>query len=245
MPADLCGEIEFEFVVPPENVSRANIEANHKLGLKQSCDDASVLRIIANGPSSLDAPLDGPTLALNGAYNLFMNSGRFPTMWAACDPQGLVADFLPDTLSPETLYLPASKCDPKVFAKLEGLNKRIWDVADYVTTGRPVYCASSITSCSIGLMVQRGWTRFEVWGWDCCFLDGRHHAHEQQGVGVETIEIECDGRRFVTTRTWLAEALDVANKLKPVFDYMGLEIVLKGDGFLKHFLNGSSAVLQP
>src|SRR6185369_7368494 len=111
--------IDFDIRTPADELTiRAHVAHANTLGLPRSNQDAKVLRVIANGPSAVLAPLDGPVLALNGAIQLFHNSGRVPMFWAACDPQELVADFLPDNPPRETIYLVASKCHPKVFEKL-------------------------------------------------------------------------------------------------------------------------------
>src|SRR5215469_5748983 len=91
----------------------ANVRWSSALGLPELRDfeypREETLNIIANGPSARGAPLDGPTLAINGALKLFTDMGRAPTFWTACDPQPLVADFLRNPPE-ETVYLVASKC---------------------------------------------------------------------------------------------------------------------------------------
>lgn len=177
-----------------------------------------VLRLIANGPSALRAPLDGPTLAVNGALRLFTQRDIAPTYWAACDPQELVADFLED--APEaTHYLIASKCHPKVFERLMKLGRKIsvWHVAEEATFdllmgAHPVTSSSSVTLTVFEVMERLGWRAFETWGWDGCFMDGRHHAADQMS-NAEVITLDVAGREFDTTGSWVLEAQDACHRL--------------------------------
>lgn len=245
IPADFCGQVNFDIRTPGDEATLLEqIRRTNALGLPVAGSETKTLRIIASGPSARDAPLDGPTLALNGAIDLFFNTGRSPTYWAGCDPQALLADLLPDNPPMETAYLVASKCHPRVFEKLKGRDVRPFHVNDLVKEGRTVPCASSITSTAFALMLQLGWSKFDVWGWDCCFDGDQHHVGEQAYHFPETVTIECDGVPFKTTRSWAVEAEDFANKLKPIYDYLGIEITLNGDGYVKAYLAGSQAVIH-
>ncbi len=176
------------------------------------------LRVITNGPSALRAPLDGPTLAINGALRLFTMQDRAPTYWAACDPQELVADFL-EKPPADTHYLVASKCHPKVFERLRGLNRRVtvWHVAEDATFDllmdcHPVSSHTSITLTMFEPMERLGWRAFETWGWDGCFMGGRHHAMDQRSE-AEVITITVGDQEFQTTGSWALEAQDAASHL--------------------------------
>lgn len=220
------------------------------LGLPEA--DAQPLRtltIIANGPSARDAPLDGDTLALNGALKLFMNTGRTPTYWAACDPQALVADFLPDNPPQGVIYLVASKCHPSVFEKLKGRDVRIWHINDHpIPDGlHKVHVASSVTLVVMPLMRRAfGYRAFDLHGWDACYeqiAPGviKHHASAlsmteyPEGtldliVGATQTEDGFEGgRTFKTSRTWAAEAQDAMVQLQ----YADYRVTIHGDGLIK------------
>ena len=173
--------VQFEVQTPCVDDVPKHIEHAMSLGLPEA--DGEPLRrltIIANGPSAKDAPLDGDTLALNGALKLFFNTGRVPTYWAACDPQrDYVLSFLDVPLSKETIYLVGSKCHPDVFKRLEGFDVRIWHINDYPIPepGRPVKTASTVTLTAMTLMRRLGYRHFDLWGWDGCYgMDDSHHA---------------------------------------------------------------------
>lgn len=187
-------------------------------------DRDGTVNIIANGPSARSAPQDGLTLALNGAIGLFRQP---PTWWAACDPQGLVANFVRDPPK-GTKYLVASKCDRRVFDALRLRPVLLWHVDD--TPGVPwgVPSATSITLVALSLMRRMGYRDFRVWGWDGCYVDGRDHAVPQKHR-AEKINVGVAGRSFLTTPTWAAEAQDAVNQLAGA-DY---RVRIEGDGMIK------------
>lgn len=205
------------------------------------------LTIVANGPTARSADLirlaDSETLALNGSLKLFTDYGLAPTYWAACDPQAKVADFLPDNPPAETVYLVASKCHQSVFEKLKGRDVRLWHLMDHPAEGRSrIALASSVTISASWLMHRMGFTDFEYWGWDGCFLDGRHHAssnepfpvpvlHLNYGGDIESGEV-IGGRTFATTRTWAAEAKG-AEQFFQLADYFDIGIKINGDGMFE------------
>lgn len=175
------------------------------------------VRIIANGPSALQAPLQGgTTVALNGAIRLFTEKGLAPDYWMACDPQEHLVSFLDDTpLS--TRYVIASKVHPRVFDHLikRGCDVTVWHV-DEDATGplvrnlNPVPCASTITLTCFKVLEWMGFRSFETWGWDGCYdMEGRHHANDFGGERG-TIQLQVGGRTFVTTASHAMEAQEAS-----------------------------------
>lgn len=211
---------------------QAQIEANLGLGLPEAdAEPIKRLTIVANGPSAAHAPLDGPTLALNGALSLFTRQGLWPTYWAACDPQALVADFV-DSAPVETTYLVASKCHPSVFARLAGLDVRLWHIDDHDVQGRPaVKVATSVTSCVLGLMRRMGYRAFDIYGWDCCYTGRRHHAScdEDAPASERDVTVEVDGRLFSTQHAWALEATE-AEFILASSDF---DATIHGDGLVR------------
>lgn len=245
IPEAFAGVVEFELHVPcPDEELQANIARTLERGLPDIQADAPFIRIIAGGPSARNAPLDGVTLALNGALKLFTDRGLAPTYWACCDPQGLIVEkFLDGPLPEETIYLVASKCPANVFDRLKGRDVRVWHVSDHAGPALfPVPCGSTVTTSALMLALRLGFPRQEVWGWDCSFGDdGSTHANPQEHFYHEVIDLEVDGRRFKSTRSWLLEAEDLGNKVWPVLTWLGLDIRVMGDGMLATYIRGSKA----
>ncbi len=211
-------DIEFDVHTPVNDEGLvANVQHALSLGLPELRDFEypwnGALTVIAGGPSARKAPLDGKTLALNGALRLFTKAHRAPTYWAACDPQELVADFLTDApLS--TTYLVASKCHPSVFERLREHNVILWHVFDEATypliaDRAPASRACSITTTIFEVMARLGWRRFDTWGWDGCYMDGDAYAvpqpHSGQDITVMNGEVS-----YHTTVNWAVE-IDDAN----------------------------------
>lgn len=229
-------EVEFELHTPADaetlksHVEHAIALDYHHLGY--IAQRSGPLTIIANGPSALNAPLHGPTLALNGALDLWFNTNRSPTYWAACDPQKCVADFL-DYAPSGTTYLVASKCHPKVFEKLQGKKVIVWHVNDECTWEQtepfdPISSAVSITICALELGERLGFSRFETWGWDGCYIDGRDHASSQPH-NLELMFNQVGSRNFPTTRAWALEGQDARTK----FIQTPRDIQIHGDGMFR------------
>lgn len=236
---EVRGTIEFDVQLPlNEEIIRGHIAHANTLRLPELfAVEPLTLNIVASGPSAKDAPLEGPTLAVNAALGQFLKSGTAPTYWAACDPQELVADFLPDEPPMEVTYLVASKCHPKVFEKLKGRDVRLWHVSDYVPGG--ISSACSITLTAMTLFIQMGVRKFNVWGWDGCYSErGSHHIGDQPDPTPATgqVTVSCGDLEFVTTPAWANEAQDALYLLQ-LYKYFGVEVVIHGRSMLEAIRN--------
>ena len=232
--------VEFEVRVPcDEETLISHVKSSLARNLPELTDGEfkdDVLHIIANGPSALEAPLDGHVLALNGALKLCLSKGITPTYWAACDPQELVAEFIPNNPPEETTYLVCSKCHPTVFDKLKDRNVIIWHIDDFCTWDlvkdkAPVMTAVSITIVSFELGERMGYSRFDIWGWDGCYFGDLHHASPQTHVAMD-IQNSVGGMIFNTTTTWALEAQDAFNK----FRHFPRKVKINGQGMFRWLL---------
>lgn len=213
-------------------------------------DDGPIetLTVIANGPSALDWPgwsggAKGPVIALNGALRLFVAHGMAPDFWAACDPQEIVARFL-EVAPAATRYLVASKCHPAVFEALHDRDVRLWHVDEDGTPAglRTIKPSSSITGTALALMRSLGWRKFQVWGWDGCFLNGLDHAAPQPIAPIDLKVAVLGDKAFHTTPTWAHEA-DGAWKRLAIADY---EVEVMGPGLIAEMLRYQGVTpLQP
>lgn len=224
---------EVQTVCADEDVRR-QVALNSARGLPElDGEPLQRLNIIANGPSARFAPLDGVTMALNGALNLFPKD-KPPTYWAALDPQELVADFLTDPPE-ETIYLVASKCHPKVFDRLKDRDVRIWHVRDLSDNPRAVPTALSITLNALILASTRmGFRALDVWGWDACFEGDKHHAHARPGeeIVAQRIDLLVGDQVFKTTHTWALES-QTAEQIIPILEWNGTEVNIHGPSMIE------------
>jgi hypothetical protein len=238
----------FDYITPlPDEICNRQIADSLKLHLPEAVERRK-LTIIAGGPSAAHVDLwsiDGPTLALNSAIRLYQKAGLYPTYFAACDPQAEIAGLIPDNPSDRTTYLIASKCHPSIFHKLRDRDVRVWHMRDYEARDRSrIALCCSVTLTATWLMHRLGYTDFEYWGWDGCFMDGRHHAavdddwsqieclHINYGGKIENDEI-IGGTNFATTRSWAAEAKG-AEQFFQLAEYFDLKIKINGGGMIEH-----------
>ena len=239
----------FKGILPVANdVCRQHADVNCNRGLPEALGQRRHLTVIANGPSARDVNLGlhSPTLALNGSIGLFTAQGIAPDFWACCDPQECVADFLPEHPDRYTTYFVASKCHPRVFDKLaqNHCRVRIWHLPDFPTAGKAhAPLCSTITLCATWLMFRQGFTDFDYYGWDGCFMDGRHHTIGDADWGEPPLYINYDGkvvngeivggRTFATTRAWALEA-EGAGQFFQLAKYFDIGVVLHGDGMFRY-----------
>lgn len=214
-------EVQFAVTHPVDaECLRANVRHALSLGLPELRDfeypRIAPLHIVANGPSARIP--DGSCMALNGALRLWRERAEGPMYWAACDPQPLVASFLPANPPRNTIYLVASKCDPAVFAKLRGCNVFLWHVhedetADLLADRSRIGAGVSVTNCAPELATYLGYRLFHVWGWDGCFApDGASHRGDGE-TASERVTIQVAERSFFSTHTWGLELLDAEARL--------------------------------
>lgn len=225
-------QFKLEMVCPDEQVSR-QVEINSKRDIPLFDNgEWPRLKIIANGPSARQAPLDGITMALNGAGRIFPKDAP-PTYWAAVDPQELVSEFFDDPPE-QTIYLIASKCHPKVFERLKGRKVMMWHVGDFSTHPRAVPSAMSITLCAMNLGRRMGYRAFDIYGWDACFAGDRHHASERKDekIVAQRISLDVGGQVYDTTTTWAAEA-ETALSMIPVLEFTGAEVNIHGPSMVE------------
>ena len=213
--------------------NQADIDATMLHNAARNLPDAIPVKsclIVGSGPSALSDALwdhlyehpDTTTLALNGALSLFLERGFAPTYWACCDPQELTLDFVMGLYLPrETTYLLATKCPQSLFDHIQSRSLRIetWRLDDMVLEPGKLHCPSavSISLVAQSLMRFKGYHRFEHYGWDCCYVDGKHHANTQpepdQLQDLEFIIQDEQGQTlgtFPTNGSWLAELHDAA-----------------------------------
>ncbi len=238
--------IEFDYLLPVDDETcRQQVSDNCARKLPDAIRRRK-LTIIANGPSAKKVDfsrIEGPILAVNGAINLFTDKGTWPAFWAACDPQEVVADLLPQRPPHETIYYVASVCHPAVFSKLKDHNVQLWHISDHAEKSRarlPPAC--SVTISATWMMHQLGYTDFEYWGWDGCLMEGLHHGssdtewdwdttpllHLNYGGKITDTEV-VGGRTFTTTRSWAAEAKS-AEQFFQLAEYFDIGVKINGDG---------------
>ena len=210
----------------------------------------------------LDANPNMITVACNGALSLFVERGMAPTYWTCCDPQDMRCwtSCRPNCRSrPPTSWPVATKC-PGAPVRRAGLVRRAplapgrhagHDTGDCATYSGPAYeagpcdcsvpdqlavtCAVSVTLVTQSLMRFMGYHQFEMFGWDCCYLDGEHHASKQpRPIGclpfvIEDEATETELHRFEVCPSWAAELHDACVQTHNL-TAMGYKVNVHGPG---------------
>lgn len=218
--------IQFDYKVPYDGaVLRENVRAALASGLPDVEGfrgfAGQTLTIVGNGPSAVNTPFDKAyALALNGSLKLFTERKTYPAYWACVDPKPMVADFVKDAPH-ETIYLVNSQCHPSVREALRGRTVRLWhsynDAFNDLLEGRTVIDGgTSITLNAFPLMHMLGYRRFEVYGWDGCYMRDKDHAvpqfYERDKANDVTLRVGW-WRKFLTSPTWALEAQQAVHLL--------------------------------
>ena len=255
--ADGSLPVQFRITTPGD---KADLEARMARNDARSLPEAVQARccvIVGSGPSArhdelwdfLDANPGMTTVACNGALSLFVERGMAPTYWTCCDPQDEVLDFLPPKLPVDTTYLVATKCPERLFDALGSFDVRPWRLDDMATTPDQlaVTCAVSVTLVTQSLMRFMGFHQFEMFGWDCCYLDDQHHASKQpRPIGclpfvIQDEATEAELHRFEVCPSWAAELHDACVQTHNL-TAMGYKVNVHGPGAVATLLRAKRLI---
>lgn len=189
-------------------------------------------------------------VSVSGAHDFLIEKGLIPKYHIECDPRRHKGDMI-SSRHPKVEYLMASVCHPKVVKKVKGKNLTIW----HMNEGDPslqilelepnsilVPGGGSVGLRSIALLYILGYRRFIIHGMDCSYRDGSTHAGKHTGKKVDTVEVRCtDGRKFTTAPVLITykryfDELRRAHVGDADKDPTKIEIILRGDGLLQHWL---------
>jgi hypothetical protein len=156
--------------------------------------------IVGGGPSLestkdelLDLLKEGAALVtVNGSYHWCLENNLIPKTQMVMDARPSNARFLKPYL-PNCRYVLASQCAPETWDAVEGY-QNVWmfhavnesegpfkELLDkhYLGNWYGVGGGITVVTRAISLLRATGCVRFDLFGVDCCFLDGKHHAYEQ------------------------------------------------------------------
>jgi hypothetical protein len=185
----------------PNEVIMAQVAHNIRRGLPQLWPhDANdnVVALVCGGPSLatmerdlVDAVWHGAkVVAVNGAFRWCVERNIKPSACIVLDAREFNSRFVePDV--PECKYFLASQCHPTTFDICSGRDVYIWHACTsgepehemlkdyYLGRVYPVTLGTTIGVRALSVLRMVGFTGYDVFGLDGCFLDGKHHAYEQ------------------------------------------------------------------
>lgn len=210
----------------------------------------TVLAIAGGGPSLVDTLDDlkafkedgGKVVALAGTAKYLMEHGITPSAHVLLDSSITNIDFVTDA---DCTYLVASQCDPRVFDALAGRKLYIWHAINHVDDNEiisqfydkwvPIQGGNTIGLRALRLFQVLGYRKFELFGYDSCYIDGRHHAYKQKGHDdIETTWMEVNGRKFEVAAYQIQQAMEFMKMVK-VFG-QGWEVRCHGNGLISYLI---------
>lgn len=256
-------EIKYELNAPIDNFV-TNVKNAISLDIPQVKPydiQTDPIAIVCGGPS-LEGTFDDlkikhengmKVVSVNGSHDWLVDRGIRPSAHVLIDSRSFNSRFV-ENWQKDTKYLVASQAHPDVFDVLKGadvylfhcnstkeerdvLNEYYGD--DYYT----VVGGSTVTLRAIPLMRMLGFTRMELYGFDSCMMDDKHHAYPQSENDTKDIGVVVvDGREFVVA-TWMhsqaKEFIDIIKKMGDMF-----ELEVHGDGLIAHILKTGAKLLE-
>lgn len=200
-------------------------------------------------------------VSVSGAHDFLIEKGIIPKYHIECDPRLHKADMM-QKLHKKVEYYMATVCHPEVVKRLKKHKLTLWHmnegdpslaILDIEPNSILVPGGGSVGLRSLALLYIMGYRRFLIHGMDCSYRDGETHAGKHTGKETQKVEVRCtDGRKFITApvlitykryfdeirRSFVGDADKDASKI---------EIILRGDGLLQHWLrvSGGAEGYQP
>lgn len=237
-----------------EDKIRENIESNCSRGLPQILpykEQSTCLAICSGGPSLLESldqikqvQADGvKVVALANTGKVLQAAGIHVSAQVFLDARPNNASFVID--EPECKYFVASQCDPSVLDALEGKDVYLWhawntgkeleQVTKYYEYWVPVQGGNTLGLRSLRLFQILGYHKFDLYGFDSCYIGDRHHAYEQpEADNSETVYLQLNGKPFKVTAWMIQQAMEFMKMVKTFGQ--GWEVRVNGDGLIATML---------
>lgn len=219
------------------------------------------IAIIGGGPSleytidELRACVDDGVklVALNGTHDWLVEHGFRPSAMIMVDSRPENVRFVQNPVD-GCKYFIASQCHPSVFDALEGHEVYIWHANNnigeesiledyYLGNFRFIIGGSTVLLRGIWLMRTLGFMKMDVFGFDSCYMDGKHHAYEQpENDGCEVQELTCMGRKFQCAAWQASQFDDFQHFIQIVGDKFELNV--HGDGLIAHMMREGAKLFE-
>jgi len=233
-----------------------NIQRTHPRVWPHKEQDTEVI-ICAGGSSLLDhfdeihkkQQDGGKVIALANTAHILVENGIRPNAQILLDAKPRNAEFVVNGI--ETVCFIASQCDPSVFEKAEKTGNKIYlyhavnndaefsYINDVENAWIPIQGGNTITMRAIRLFTILGYSNFQIYGWDSCIMNDRHHAYPQPDADKQKIFcLELEGKKFQLTAWMLSQGLEFVNFVKNFC--MKIELNVHGDGLISHIIKTGS-----
>jgi hypothetical protein len=182
-------------------------------------------------------------VSVSGAHDFLIENGVIPTYHVECDPRPHKS--VQVTPQKGIQYLLAASCHPDLFAKMDGMDVRLWHAEDHIrvkdelnSQAPNISGGGSVGLRSIAVLYFMGYRNLTVYGMDCSFTDDgkTQHAGKHAGKIQDLCAVKVGGREFITSpilMTYAANFFDMA-KQRPDVKWR-----VYGDGFLQNWIRFS------
>lgn len=262
---ELKGDINIDTTALVENINAA-IRLGYPQVWRTGGMNPGRVAIVGGGPSlnQTEAELvqlyheGAKVIALNGAARWLMERNIRPSAHIILDGRPGNASFVLDAEIPQCRYYLASQVHPDVWARVSGFehvaifhdagDASACEVLDryYLKHWQGVPGGTTVGTRAIGLMRMLGFLRFDMFGFDSCWMDGQHHAYAQEQNAQEakyTLTIQAgddstEARTFSVAPWHLKQLDDLLLFIRSSGNSFMLNI--HGDGLLAYALRAGS-----
>jgi hypothetical protein len=250
----------------------ANIEHSIRLGYPQvrpQPSQADRVVLVGGGPSlndTFDELRDlyfagAKVVTVNGSYQWCLDRNIRPSAHVVLDARASNARFVNPAV-PNCKYLLASQCAPETWAAVEG-RKDVWiwhavapdnEIlkptldAYYAGQWMPTPGGTTVSLRALLLLRAMGFLRFDLFGVDSCFMDGKGHAYEQPENDRDKaypFVVHPTGHpelsRTFMCAPWMAKQLECFLQSVRLHGHQFL-LNVHGDGLLAYALKSSAGV---
>lgn len=247
------------------NAPREEFVINIKANMARGLDSLQIGRalLVAGGPSAADHiedirqhHKDGWKLfAVNGAHDWLIKHGILPDAAVAMDATPIVNTFI-QNLNPSCTYYLASQCHPSLIDRLLTCRRDVvlWHAMldeqanDMIAAADPkatiLAPANTVSQHAAAILYTLGYRKVRAYGLDSSHRPGKDHAYNNsQQKKVEELEFVFDGKRYLSTATWAAQAQAFVRAWTQYFR-LGLRIEVIGDGLLPDMVAKARAQLM-
>lgn len=251
-----------------ENI-RASIRRGHPQIKPQGLQDDPIA-LVCGGPSLESTVTElrdqiaagAKVVTVNGAYRWCLDHNIIPSMQVVMDARQSNARFVDPPL-PRCHYALASQCHPDLWDAVEG-RPHVWiyhigasetgDIKDlldayYLKQWHGIGGGTTVGTRAIALLRTLGYTRFDVFGMDSCWIGEQHHAYSQAENDQDhchTFTVHPSGhpehaRQFRCAPWHVQQIQDFLQMIR--FQGQHFLLNLHGDGILAYILHTTADVV--
>lgn len=240
--------VDIHTATPVESL-KANILKNNSRGHSEVQDlnewrKGMPIAIVGGGPSLADT-LDELRkykyiMACGSVYDYLVENNIIPTWCVVCDADPVVNKYLTKK-DIDTKFLVASQCSEETFEFLHDKFVYIWhasgtNMEENTFGGDKILIGGGCTvgTRAMALALGFGYTNLQLFGFDTCVENNKHHAYdfqtEEETVGdIIPVKVEETGKEYLVARYMLAQIFD----FKQMCETYSFEINVHGRGILK------------